>query len=64
LLRPWHFRQQEFIFESTDDDFVKRILASKNAKDRIVERMLKNQEKDWKEDEKGMVTWEHRIYVP
>jgi hypothetical protein len=26
--------------------------------------MLKNQEKNWEEDEKGMVTWEHRIYVP
>jgi transposase InsO family protein len=64
LLKPWHFHQQEFIFESTDDDFIKRILASKNAKDRIVEKMLKNQEKNWKEDEKGMVTWEHRIYVP
>jgi hypothetical protein len=64
LLKPWHFCQQEFIFESTDDDFVKRILTSRNAKDQIVERMLTNQEKNWKEDEKGMVTWEQRIYVP
>jgi hypothetical protein len=64
LLKQWHFRQQEFIFESIDDDFVKRILVSKNAKDRIVERMLKNQEKNWEEDEKGIVTWEHQIYVP
>jgi hypothetical protein len=23
LLKPWHFHQQEFIFESTDDDFIK-----------------------------------------
>ena len=26
--------------------------------------MLTNKEKDWDEDEEGMVTWKQRIYVP
>jgi RNase H-like domain found in reverse transcriptase/Reverse transcriptase (RNA-dependent DNA polymerase)/Integrase zinc binding domain len=64
LLKPEHFRRQEFIFQSLDDDFLTRIRASSGAKDRIVERALAGNEKSWQEHEDGVVTWQERIYVP
>ena len=64
LLKPWHFQQQEFIFESLDDNFIKWIKALKKARDQVVERTLAKKEKDWNEDKEGIVTWKQQIYVP
>ena len=64
MLKPWHFRRQEFIFESLDDDFMKQIKASNKALDRVVEQTLVKKERDWNKDDEGIVTWKQRIYVP
>jgi RNase H-like domain found in reverse transcriptase len=49
LLKPEHFQQQEFVFQSLDDDFLTRIKASSSAKDRVVEKALAGKEKSWQE---------------
>jgi hypothetical protein len=43
---------------------MKQIHASKGARDRVIEKMLANREKDWDEDKEGTVMWKQRIYVP
>jgi RNase H-like domain found in reverse transcriptase/Reverse transcriptase (RNA-dependent DNA polymerase)/Integrase zinc binding domain len=64
LLKPEHFRRQEFVFQSLDDDFLTRIKASSGARDRVVEKALAGKEKSWQEHENGIITWQERIYVP
>jgi transposase InsO family protein len=64
LLKPEHFRRQEFVFQSLDNDFLTRIKASSDAKDRVVEKALAGKEKSWQEHENGIITWQERIYVP
>jgi hypothetical protein len=63
LLKPMHFRRQEFIFETLDKEFLTRIAASKD-RDRVVDKSLVNKDKEWKEHEDGVVTWREQIYVP
>jgi hypothetical protein len=64
LLKEEHFRQQAFTFESTDNNFLTRIKASRGAKDRVVEKALAGKEKFWQEHTEGIVTLQERIYVP
>src|SRR6202040_1227455 len=49
MLKEHHFRTQEFIFESLDGDFLKRVCASRKSRDKIVEKALFGKEKDWTE---------------
>src|SRR6202041_635818 len=64
MLKEHHFRTQEFIFESLNDNFLKRARASRKSRDRMVEKALLGKEKDWTEQDDGVVTWRHRVYVP
>ena len=64
MFKEHHFRTQEFIFESLDDSFLKRIRASRKSKNRMVEKALLGKEKDWTEQDDGVVTWRHRVCVP
>ena len=61
LLKPWHFQCQEFIFKSLDDNFIRWIHASR---DRVVERVLINKDKDWREETEGTMMWKQHIHVP
>src|ERR1700723_2676687 len=40
MLKEHHFRTQEFIFESLDDNFLRRVCASRKSRDRMVEKAL------------------------
>ena len=42
--------------------WVKRLTKNKRRIDRAVEKVLRNEEKEW-EREEGMITWKNRIYV-
>ena len=42
---------------------IKRMTRNERRIDRAVEKVLKNEEKEW-EREEGMITWKNRIYVP
>ena len=64
FLKLEHFRRQEFVFRSLDDDFLTRIKASSSTRDRVVEKALAGKEKSWQEHEDGIVIWQERIYVP
>ena len=64
MLKEHHFRTQEFIFESLDNNFLRRVRASRKSRDRMVEKALLGKEKDWTEQDDGVVTWRHRVYVP
>ena len=42
---------------------IKRMTKNERRIDRVVEKALRNKEKEW-EREEGMITWKNRIYVP
>ena len=42
---------------------IKRMTKNERRIDRVVEKALRNEEKEW-EREEGMITWKNRIYVP
>ena len=42
---------------------IKRMTKNERRIDRAVEKVLRNEEKEW-EREEGMITWKNRIYVP
>lgn len=63
MLKPEHFREQVFTFESLDSNFLIRIKTSSGTKDRVVERALAGKEKGWQEHEEGVTTWQEWIYV-
>ena len=42
---------------------IKRMTKNERRIDRVVEKALRNEEKEW-EREEGMITWKNRIYMP
>ena len=42
---------------------IKRMTKNERRIDRAVEKVLRNEEKEW-EREEGMITWKNWIYVP
>ena len=40
MLKEHHFRTQEFIFESLNDNFLRSVRASRKSRDRMVEKAL------------------------
>ena len=42
---------------------IKRMTKKERRIDRVVEKALRNEEKEW-EREEGMITWKNQIYVP
>ena len=42
---------------------IKRMTKNERRIDRAVEKVLRNEEKEW-EREEGMITWKNQIYVP
>ena len=50
--------------KSLDDNFLRKVCASRKSRDRMVEKALLGKEKDWTEQDDGVVTWHHWVYVP
>ena len=50
--------------EPIADELTRRILRARNNRDRSVIKALSEKQKDWEESEEGLVTWQHRVYVP
>ena len=49
--------------EALDDDFLRRIKQSSNNRDRVVERALEDNDRDWREED-GYIMFKERLYVP
>ena len=50
--------------EPIADELTRRILRARNNRDRSVIKALSEKQKDWEELEEGLVTWQHRVYIP
>ena len=64
FLKPEYFQTCEVIFETLDNDFVRRIKRVRNNQDRAVAQALTNKDKLWIMHDDGLITWQDRIYVP
>ena len=63
LLKPEWFNRATII-KSLDTDFLDRIKRVRNNRDRAVVKALAREQREWEEDEDGVVTWEGWLYVP
>ena len=63
LLKPEWFNRATII-KSLDTDFLDQIKRVRNNRDRAVVKALAREQREWEEDEDGVVTWEGRLYVP
>ena len=65
LLKPeWFVNELKTAIEADEVELLQRIKRATKNRDRRVVKALQNEEKDWAEDETGIVTWQDRIYVP